>query len=100
MTESTGRKEAPDLFGGMTETDRRRALDIFGQMLMQARDTAIIQWDQILAGTRNNVPWDRILRRLPPLDAHSRVLVGEALPNIIDTFIYCFLAELDGSQSV
>lgn len=100
MTNEPDRNAAPDLFGNISEADRKTALDVFGKMLMETRDTAIIQWDQILAGKRRYAPWERLLDKFPDLDECSREVVREVLPHIVDTFIYCLLADLDASQAV
>lgn len=93
-------KAAASLFGNISEADRKAALDIFGKLLIETRDWAIEQWDQILVGKRKYAPWERLLRKLPDIDERSREAIKEVLPNIIDTFIYCFLENLDASQAV
>ena len=89
-----------DPFEGMSEAERRAALDVFGRLLMGARDLAIGQWDQILEGKRRYGPWERIIRKFPDLDDHTREMIKEALPHMVDTFIYCLLADLDATRDV
>ncbi len=82
------------------EKHRKAALDVFGKMLMTTRDTAIVQWDQILAGQRQYAPWNRLLRKIPVMDKRSLEIIREVLPHIIDTVLYCLLADLDATQAV
>lgn len=100
MTEDADSNAAPNLFGPISEADRRAALDIVGRTLIAARDAAVLQWDQIIAGTRKYGPWERIRAAMPAIDDRSVELLKAAIPNVVDTFMYCLLAALDGNQSV
>jgi len=100
MTNEPHRNPLADLFGEISETDRNAALDVFGKLLMESRDEAIVQWDQILLGERPYPPWDRLLAKFHELDERSRAVVSEALPHIVDTFMYCLLDHLEGNNSV
>jgi hypothetical protein len=91
-------KKAASLFGDMTEADRIAALDIFGRMVIEARDRAILQWDHILDKDSQYPPWVRFMRKFPNLDKGSREIVKEALPHIVDTFMYCLLDELEATS--
>lgn len=83
-----------------SEEERKKALDAFGWLLMSTRDLAILQWDQILAHKRNYAPWQRLVKKFGELDDRSLEIVSEVLPHIVDTVIYCFLADIDASQAV
>jgi len=87
-------------FKSMSEASRKAALDVFGALLMESRDTAIVQWDQILSGKRKYAPWERLRSRVPNLDNQLREVVGAVLPHIVDSFLYCLLSDLEASQSV
>jgi hypothetical protein len=79
----------------------KEALDIFGRMLMAVRDSAIVQWDQIIEGSRRKYPpWERLEKATPGLTAEHREVLYKALPHIVDTVLYCLLAELDANQQV
>jgi hypothetical protein len=98
MTNQQEPNMAPELFGSISEADRRAVLDLFGKMVLDARDRAVLQWDQILSGTRKDASWERLLHKFPDLDVRSREMVKEILPNAVDTFMYCLLANLDGPE--
>ena len=100
MTDDANEGSGSDTFGGMSDAERRVALDIFGRFLMATRDLAVEQWDQILAGKRKYSPWERLVGKSPDLDDRAREAIHEVLPHIVDTFIYCLLADLDASTSV
>lgn len=100
MTNQPEPNAAPDLFGNIPEADRRAVLDTFGAMLMHTRDAAIQTWDGILAGG-TYPPWERLLRKHPDIGERCREVISEAIPHIVDTFMYCLLSNLDGpDQSV
>ena len=100
MTNSSDDGHKHKIFGELDESTRKAALDVLGGLLIEARDTAIVQWDQILDGSRKYAPWERIRQRLPELEIRSRDAIREALPHIVDTFLYCLLSELDASRNV
>jgi hypothetical protein len=100
MTNESNANAAPNPFGKLSEADRKAALDVFGRFMIEARDTAIIQWHQILDGKREYAPWERVLRKFPEFDERCRDVVRTVIPHIVDTFMYCLLADLDASQSV
>jgi hypothetical protein len=100
MTNESDPRPAAGLFGEISEVDRRAALDVFGRFLIEVRDQAIVQWDQIFAGKRRYAPWERLVGRSPDINQECISAMGEALPHILDTFMYCFLADLDASQSI
>jgi len=100
MNTQPDRNVAPNLFGDISEADRNASLDEVGKLLIAARDRVITQWDQIIAGNRKYAPWERVVREFPNLDQHSRGIARAVLPHIVDSFLYCLLAELDASQTV
>jgi hypothetical protein len=84
----------------MTDANSISSLDAAGRLIIKSRDRAIVQWDQIISGIRTYGPWERILAKVPELSASHREAIQSVLPHIVDTVFYCFLAELDASDSV
>jgi len=101
MTGGPDNNAAPSSFGEVDETTRKAALDALGSVLIAARDDAVVQWDQILSGMRQYAPWERLLQKTPQLEEHCRHAIYDTIPHIVDTFLYCLLAELDAkAQSI
>jgi hypothetical protein len=99
MTNESDENPAPELFGKISERNRKAALDLLGTMIIEARDRAVRQWDMIVV-EGGYPPWDRLLQRHRDMDEHTREVIGETIPHIVDSFMYYLLDELEASKNV
>ena len=100
MNDNSQQNHSTGPCGDLCEADRKAALDIFGKLLMEVRDNTIRHWDRICADKTKYAPWDRLTRKFPDLDERTREIIGNALPHIVDYYIYRLLAGIDANEAV